>query len=127
MDQYTNLKIKTFRERFIELCEENPKNDTALAKALHVSKQTISAWKIGTRSPKEPTIIAIAKYFCVSIPWIMGFDVDKTEPVEESRPIFTPDSDKWRLIITNMTIEDYEMVRDAFNRTERRLHEEGKI
>ena len=49
------------------------------------------------------------------------------QATEEIRPIFTPDSDKWRLIITNMTIEDYEMVRDAFNRTERRLREEGRL
>jgi transcriptional regulator with XRE-family HTH domain len=98
-----------------------------LSKELHISNQTVSAWKTGARSPKEPTVISIAKYFKVHPAWLMGYDVDKLEPVEEVRPIFTPDSEKWRLIITNMTIEDYEMVRDAFNRTERRLHEEGKI
>lgn len=124
---YTGLKVATFKERFNELCENNPQNASGIADDLHVSRQTVSAWRSGYRSPKEPTIIAIAKHFHVTVPWLMGFDVDKLEPVEEVRPIFTPDSDKWRLIITNMTIEDYEMVRDAFNRTERRLHEEGKI
>lgn len=124
---YTGLKVATFKERFNELCENNPQNASRIADDLRVSRQTVSAWRSGYRSPKEPTIIAIAKHFHVTVPWLMGFDVEKLEPVEEVRPIFTPDSDKWRLIITNMTIEDYEMVRDAFNRTERRLREEGRL
>ena len=48
-----------------------------LSKDLHVSNQTISAWKVGARSPKEPTIIAIADHFGVSVKWLMGFDVPK--------------------------------------------------
>lgn len=77
MKQYSKQKIATFRERFVELCDGSSMSDTALANALHVSKQTISAWKNGTRSPKEPTIIAIANYFNVCIEWIMGFDVPR--------------------------------------------------
>ena len=123
----TGLKVATFQQRFAALFEESGKTIMELSKELHISNQTVSAWKTGARSPKEPTIIAIAKHFKVNVAWLMGYDVDKMEPVEESRPIFTPDSDKWRLIITNMTLEDYEMVRDAFNRTERRLREEGKL
>lgn len=123
----TGLKVATFQQRFATLFEESEKTIIELSKELHISNQTVSAWKTGARSPKEPTVIAIAKHFKVNVAWLMGYDVDKMEPVEESRPIFTPDSDKWRLIITNMTIEDYEMVRDAFNRTERRLREEGKL
>ena len=123
----TGLKVATFQQRFAALFEESGKTIMELSKELHISNQTVSAWKTGARSPKEPTIIAIAKHFKVNVAWLMGFDVEKLEPVEETRPIFTPDSDKWRLIITNMTLEDYEMVRDAFNRTERRLREEGKM
>ena len=123
----TGLKVATFQQRFAALFEESGKTIMELSKELHISNQTVSAWKTGARSPKEPTVIAIAKHFKVNVAWLMGYDVDKMEPVEESRPIFTPDSDKWRLIITNMTLEDYEMVRDAFNRTERRLREEGKL
>ena len=123
----TGLKVATFQQRFATLFEESEKTITELSKELHISNQTVSAWKTGARSPKEPTVIAIAKHFRVNVAWLMGYDVDKIEPIEESRPIFTPDSDKWRIIITNMTIEDYEMVRDAFNRTEKRLREEGKL
>lgn len=77
MDKYSGKKVNTFQERFAELCESNPANDTALANALHVSKQTISAWKIGTRSPRQPLVIDIANYFRVSVSWLMGFDVKK--------------------------------------------------
>ena len=87
MENYSGKKVTTFRERFAELCESNPANYTALANALHVSKQTISAWKIGTRSPRQPLIIDIANYFRVSVSWLMGFDVKKEltphEMVEE--------------------------------------------
>lgn len=74
MSEYTGKKVSTFRERFIELCDANPKGTTALAKELHVSRQTINAWKAGTRSPKQLTVVAISEYFDVSIPWLMGFD-----------------------------------------------------
>lgn len=72
-------KVATFRERFSDLFEESELSITKLAKELHVSNQTISAWKTGVRSPKEPTIIVIADYFGVSVSWLMGFDVEKQD------------------------------------------------
>ena len=80
-------KIKTFRERFTELFEDSGKTITELSKDLHVSNQTISAWKTGARSPKEPTIIAISDYFHVSVAWLMGFDVEKQERFPDLIPI----------------------------------------
>lgn len=77
MSNYTGKKIKTFRERFVELCNESPLGTVSLADKLHVSRQTINAWKVGTRSPKDLTVIAIAKHFGVSVEWLMGFDVQK--------------------------------------------------
>lgn len=73
----SNTKVSSFKERFKELFDESDTTATELAKKLHVSNQTISAWKTGDRSPKELTIIAIARYFGVSVPWLMGFDVEK--------------------------------------------------
>ena len=77
MQNNTNLKVATFKSRFKGLCEENPMNDTAIADALHVSKQTVSAWKTGERSPRDLTVQAIANYFGVTIEWLMGFNVTK--------------------------------------------------
>lgn len=71
----TGTKVATFKERLSALCDASPLSDTELAAKLKISKQTLSAWKCGVRSPKEPTIIAIAQYFDVAIDWLMGFDV----------------------------------------------------
>ena len=84
---YTNTKVTTFKERFSDLCAESYMTDSRIADGLKVSKQTISAWKTGTRSPKEPTIITISQFFHVSIAWLMGFDVPKydgPDPKHES-------------------------------------------
>jgi transcriptional regulator with XRE-family HTH domain len=82
-DMGTGLKVSTFQQRFATLFDESEKTITELAKELHVSNQTISAWKTGTRSPKEPTIIAIANYFGVRVDWLMGFDVEKKPSTRE--------------------------------------------
>ena len=87
----SGLKNSTFRERFYELISSTDKPMKDFSKDLHVSNQTISAWKTGARSPKEPTIIAIANHFGVSVQWLMGFDVPKNarapvDPVPDSDP-----------------------------------------
>lgn len=70
-----------FRGRFNELSEQYVGTDAELGSALGVSKQTISAWRTGTRSPKKPHIVKIANYFNVSIPWLMGItDHDDGQP-----------------------------------------------
>lgn len=123
----TGLKVATFQQRFATLFEESEKTITELSKELHISNQTVSAWKTGARSPKEPTVITIAKYFKVHPAWLMGYDVDKLEPVESPIPIVIPDSDKFRLIMENMSVADYVLVMDAFSRTEKKMKEEGKL
>lgn len=77
MSEYTKQKISTFKERFSELCDSSPMNDTSIADALNVSRQTVCSWKAGTRSPKKPTILSIANYFRVDVAWLMGYDVSK--------------------------------------------------
>ena len=59
------------------MADTSPLSDTDLSRELKVSKQTISSWKVGRRSPKAPTILIIAQYFNVSVEWLMGFDVEK--------------------------------------------------
>ena len=76
---YSRLKVTTFNERFNQLCSESSKTDSQIANKLEVSKQTVSAWKNGSRSPKPPTIAAISRFFHVSIQWLLGFDVPRYE------------------------------------------------
>ena len=69
-----------FTSRFNELLARHSGNDTELGAALGVSKQTISAWRTGKRSPKKPHIVAIADYFEVGIPWLMGISDYEIDP-----------------------------------------------
>ena len=75
---YTNKLISSFKERLCEACAAYGLPDGEIAKGLEVSKQTLSAWKCGTRSPKRPTIETIARYFNVQVDWLLGFDVSKS-------------------------------------------------
>lgn len=89
---HTYQLVTTFKERLSDLCEASPKNDTDLARDLNISKQTLSAWKYGNRSPKRPTIITIARYFDVSVDWLMGFDVpQQVQEYEKNKP--TPEDE----------------------------------
>ena len=123
-----SLKVTTFRDRFSTLVDESEKTTIDLAKELHVSNQTISAWKIGTRSPKEPTIIAIANHFGVTVEWLMGFDVEKKAPeTGRKMPIVIPDTEMFMKITNYMSREEYDTVMDIFNRTIERMKEKGLI
>lgn len=130
---YSGQRVSDFQSRFNELFDEGEHTNTSLGKELHVSNQTISAWRLGVRSPKEPTIIAIASYFRVSVQWLMGFDVQK-EPYDPYRdsgklmrtPIVVPDSERFVRLVHFMPQEDYIMVMEAFLRAEKRMKEAEK-
>lgn len=86
----TGNKVATFNERFNELVNDlvaHGMQRTEIAKKLGVSKQTISAWATGERSPKRPTIAGISQAFDVSIAWLHGFDV----PRKRETPASTAD------------------------------------
>ena len=68
-------KIAANQERINELFDADPRNDSAIGEALGVSKQTISAWRNGTRSPKKSMIIKIANFYHTSEEWLMGWDL----------------------------------------------------
>ena len=68
----------TFKDRFYTLVSESGKNMFEIANDLGVSKQTISAWCTGVRSPRKPMIETIARKFNVNIPWLMGISDERT-------------------------------------------------
>lgn len=117
------MKTATNQERLAELFESDPRRDSAIGKSLGVSKQTVSAWRCGTRSPKKPTLIKIAEEYNVSIEWLMGFDVERTG---YNRAAFLPDIEVFRKIILGMEPDDYETVMRIFEKTERRMKEMGR-
>ena len=120
---FTGKKVATFQERFSQLVEESGKSFVKLSKDLHMSNQALSTWRTGLRSPKEPTIIAVANYFGVNVQWLMGFDVVK----KANRHIIISNSELFRKIIMNMEPEDYETVMNIFEKTETKMKESGEI
>jgi len=120
---FTGKRVSTFQERFSQLVDESGKSLLKLSKELHMSNQTLSAWRTGQRSPKEPTIIAVANYFGVNVGWLMGFDVIK----KANRHIIVSNSDLFRKILMAMTPEDYETVMKIFEKTEIAMRERGEL
>lgn len=118
------MKVATNQERLIELFDSDSRNDTSIAKALHVSKQTISAWRNGVRSPKKTMVVKIAQEYHVSIEWLMGFDVDREEG---KRNIIIPDSELFSKLIVGMTPSDYETVMNILEKTEIAMRERGEL
>lgn len=84
-----SVKRFTFQERLNELLDSLPYTDTQISRMLSVSKQTVSAWRTGIRSPKAPTVQHIANTFGVNQKWLIGFDCDKYIP-EEAKETVTP-------------------------------------
>lgn len=116
------MKTATNQERLNELFDADPRNDSSIAVELGVSKQTISAWRSGFRSPKKPMLVKISELYHVSIEWLMGFDVDRSVP---GSPIIIPDTDMFKKIMENMSAADYSMVMDAFTRTYNKMKDMG--
>ena len=140
-------KVATFQERFAELFDESNKTTQELADKLHVSKQTVSAWKIGTRHPKEPTIIAIAQFFGVSEIWLMGYDAKKEaqnipqlagDPSLDLEVVAArsriappgmpvPNSTLFGKMISVMTPEEIATITDIFSKAFQKLNKEGEV
>lgn len=115
------MKITTSQERIAELFDSDPRNDTTIARELGVSKQAVSAWRNGIRSPKKPVLVKIAEKYNVSIEWLMGFDVDRNIV----RTV--PEPDIYTKLIMNMSPEDYYTVLKIFEKTEINMRKEGKL
>ncbi len=62
----------TFGEILKELRLERQVNQVSLAQAIGVSKGIISLWENGLREPTLNNLIALAKYFDVSIDFLAG-------------------------------------------------------
>lgn len=82
-------KIATNQERLNQLFDMDPRNDTGIGIELGVSKQTISAWRNGSRSPKKSMIVKIASRYNVSEEWLMGWDLPG--PVTHDGLILSPE------------------------------------
>jgi transcriptional regulator with XRE-family HTH domain len=64
--------MNKFSERLKELRLEKEIGQIALAKQLSVSKGIISLWENGLREPTLSNLIALAKFFEVSLDYLAG-------------------------------------------------------
>ena len=63
-----------FGERLKELRAEKGVGQIELSVALGVSKGIISLWENGLREPKLSNLVALARYFQVSIDYLAGLE-----------------------------------------------------
>ena len=68
--------MKSFAERIKYLRAEKGLGQEELAKELGVSASVISRWENGLREPTMSSLIALAKFFHVSIDYIVGLTDD---------------------------------------------------
>lgn len=119
------MKVATNQERLNQLFDSDQRTDSAIAAELGVSKQTISMWRHGTRSPKKSVLIKIADMYNVDIAWLMGYDVPK-EYIKPDIPVFLPNNEKFTKIMANMTAQEYETVVRIFEKAYERIKEKGE-
>ena len=65
---------KVFGERLKELRTEKHVGQVELSVAVGVSKGIVSLWENGLREPKLSNLVALAKYFGVSIDYLAGLE-----------------------------------------------------
>lgn len=63
-----------FAERLRALRQERGIGQIQLAKELSVGKSAISLWELGKCDPTLSNLIAIAKYFNVSVDYLAGLE-----------------------------------------------------
>lgn len=68
-------KTSSFVARFNLLLSKTGKSDSSLAADLGYSKQAVSSWKNGIRSPRKSAVMNLANYFGVDEIWLMGYDI----------------------------------------------------
>ena len=61
----------TFGEKLQKLRRESALSQEKLAEQLHVSRQAISKWELGTAAPDTDTIVRLSKFFQVPLEYLM--------------------------------------------------------
>ncbi len=62
-----------FKDRLKELRAENGRSQTDIASLLCLSKMAVSHWECGDSEPNIAQLKALAKYFDVSIDYLVGY------------------------------------------------------
>ena len=66
--------MNKFKDRLKELRIENKLSQTLLSKETGISQAGIAKWETGDRTPNMDCLIILAKYFKVSIDYLVGLE-----------------------------------------------------
>ncbi|MGA5590048.1 helix-turn-helix domain-containing protein [Enterococcus mundtii] len=97
---------------------------TSLQKKLNIKmgKSTLSQYVNGKQSPDQDRIFLLSKFFDVSEPWLMGFDVPKDRVPDNQRDPY-PISDDINSLYNKLSTERQKKV---FNYAKNELEEQNK-
>lgn len=93
-------EVMKLDEKLYTLRKKSGLSQEQLGEQLHVSRQAISKWESGQSVPESDKLIAISKYFNVTLDYLMKEDDGKqlTDPkAEETNSFPTTDKTKWLL------------------------------
>lgn len=71
---WNNLSMNNFGKKLKELRTELGIGQISLSNSLGVSKSIISDWELGKSEPTLSKLVAIAKFFSVSIDYLAGIE-----------------------------------------------------
>lgn len=96
-----------------------------LSRLSGVGKADISNYINGKYLAKQDKVLMMARALDVDPGWLLTGE----EPVsnDQRTPIFIPDSETFVKITSNMSVADYRMVMEAFDRTYKKMQEKGLI
>lgn len=66
------MEKNIFKNRLKELRQENNLTQNKLSAETGISQTGIAKWERGQRTPSMECLIILAKYFCVSIDYLVG-------------------------------------------------------
>ena len=64
--------MNKFRERLIELLNNQKLKQTEIAKLIDIPKNRITNWKSGYTEPSLDDLLKVADYFDVSVDYLLG-------------------------------------------------------
>lgn len=110
-----------FNEILHKLRESDDLSQTRFAREIGFSQAAVSAWENNTREPGIEALLKIARYFNVSVDYLVGNTV-KDQKKEKLVPSLKPDEQK--LLETYRKLDTYNRLRVA-TYADLRLEEQG--
>ena len=119
----------TIGEKIRMLSKKNKMTLEDVAKRLKIGRSTVLRYEDGTvTNIPSDKVAMMAKLFNVSPAFLIGWTDDPSDSVGAQRtPIVVPDSELFRKVVNYMSPNDYQTVMEIFERTHKRMEEEGVL